>query len=70
MLDLRLIRENPEFVKAEIAKLYATAPIDEAGSSPAIAMVRSTCTNPIAAPESAAKSAASVATTGSRDGGV
>jgi seryl-tRNA synthetase len=29
MLDLRLIRENPDYVKAEIAKLNATAPIDE-----------------------------------------
>ena len=29
MLDLRLIRERTEFVKAEIAKLHATAPIDE-----------------------------------------
>lgn len=29
MLDLRLIREQPEFVKAEIAKLNTTAPIDE-----------------------------------------
>lgn len=29
MLDLRLIREQPDFVKAEIAKLYATAPIDD-----------------------------------------
>lgn len=29
MLDLRLIRENPDFVKAEIAKLNTTAPIDE-----------------------------------------
>ena len=29
MLDLRLIREKPEFVKAEIAKLNTTAPIDE-----------------------------------------
>ncbi|MEX1158700.1 MAG: serine--tRNA ligase, partial [Thermomicrobiales bacterium] len=29
MLDLRLIREKPDFVKAEIAKLYTTAPIDE-----------------------------------------
>ncbi|MDQ3547360.1 MAG: serine--tRNA ligase, partial [Chloroflexota bacterium] len=28
MLDLRLIREKPEFVKAEIAKLNTTAPID------------------------------------------
>jgi seryl-tRNA synthetase len=29
MLDLRLIREKPDFVKAEIAKLNTTAPIDE-----------------------------------------
>ncbi len=29
MLDLRLIREQPEEVKAAIATLYATAPIDE-----------------------------------------
>ena len=29
MLDLRLIREQPEFVKAEISKLFTTAPIDE-----------------------------------------
>jgi seryl-tRNA synthetase len=29
MLDLRLIREQPDFVKAEIAKLNTTAPIDE-----------------------------------------
>src|SRR4029079_1655735 len=29
MLDLRLIREKPEFVKAEIEKLNTTAPIDE-----------------------------------------
>jgi len=29
MLDLKLIREQPEFVKAEIAKLYLDAPIDE-----------------------------------------
>ncbi len=29
MLDLRLIRENPDRVKQEIAKLYTTAPIDE-----------------------------------------
>lgn len=29
MLDLRLIREKPDFVKDEIAKLYTDAPIDE-----------------------------------------
>jgi seryl-tRNA synthetase len=29
MLDLRVIRENPEDVKAAIAKLFTTAPIDE-----------------------------------------
>jgi seryl-tRNA synthetase len=29
MLDLRLIRERPDFVKAEIAKLYSAAPIDD-----------------------------------------
>ncbi|MCO5175374.1 MAG: serine--tRNA ligase [Thermomicrobiales bacterium] len=29
MLDLRLIREKPEFVKEQIAKLHTTAPIDE-----------------------------------------
>ncbi|HUG15143.1 MAG TPA: serine--tRNA ligase [Thermomicrobiales bacterium] len=29
MLDLRLIRERPDFVKGEIAKLYTQAPIDE-----------------------------------------
>lgn len=29
MLDLRLIRKKPDFVKAEIAKLYVEAPIDE-----------------------------------------
>lgn len=29
MLDLRLIREKPDFVKEEIAKLYVEAPIDE-----------------------------------------
>jgi seryl-tRNA synthetase len=29
MLDLRLIREQPDFVKAEIAKLFTSAPIDE-----------------------------------------
>jgi len=29
MLDLRLIRERPEFVKEQIAKLHTTAPIDE-----------------------------------------
>ena len=29
MIDLNLIRERPDFVKAEIAKLYTTAPIDE-----------------------------------------
>ncbi|MFL5761793.1 MAG: serine--tRNA ligase [Thermomicrobiales bacterium] len=29
MLDLRRIRENPEHVKQEIAKLYTTAPIDD-----------------------------------------
>ena len=29
MIDIRLIRENPTQVKAEIAKLNATAPIDE-----------------------------------------
>lgn len=29
MLDLRLIREQPDFVKAEIAKLFTDAPIDE-----------------------------------------
>ncbi len=29
MLDLRLIREQPDFVKTEIAKLNTTAPIDE-----------------------------------------
>ena len=29
MLDLRLIREQPEFVKAEIARLHAEAPIDQ-----------------------------------------
>ena len=29
MLDLRLIREEPELVKAGIAKLHAEAPIDE-----------------------------------------
>jgi seryl-tRNA synthetase len=29
MLDLRLIREQPDFVKAQIAKLNTTAPIDE-----------------------------------------
>ncbi len=29
MLDLRLIRDQPDFVKAEIAKLHTTAPIDD-----------------------------------------
>lgn len=29
MLDLRLIREQPDFVKGEMAKLQAVAPIDE-----------------------------------------
>src|SRR5215204_6277457 len=29
MLDLRLIRERPEFVKEQIAKLYTEAPIDD-----------------------------------------
>jgi seryl-tRNA synthetase len=29
MLDLRLIREQPDFVKGEIAKLHTEAPIDE-----------------------------------------
>lgn len=29
MLDLRIIREQTDFVKAEIAKLHTTAPIDE-----------------------------------------
>lgn len=29
MIDIRLIREQPEFVRAEIAKLNTTAPIDE-----------------------------------------
>ncbi|NIQ81082.1 MAG: serine--tRNA ligase, partial [Anaerolineae bacterium] len=29
MLDLTLIREHPDFVKAEIAKLNTEAPIDE-----------------------------------------
>ncbi|MEA2584071.1 MAG: seryl-tRNA synthetase, partial [Thermomicrobiales bacterium] len=29
MLDIRLIRENPEEVKAAIARLHTTAPIDE-----------------------------------------
>ncbi|MFN2158130.1 MAG: serine--tRNA ligase, partial [Anaerolineae bacterium] len=29
MLDIKLIRENPEWVKAEIAKLNTEAPIDE-----------------------------------------
>lgn len=29
MLDLRLIRDNPDFVKSEIAKLNTSAPIDE-----------------------------------------
>ena len=29
MIDIKLIRENPEWVKAEMAKLYTDAPIDE-----------------------------------------
>src|SRR5689334_15758389 len=29
MLDLRLIRERPDYVKEQIAKLYTEAPIDE-----------------------------------------
>jgi seryl-tRNA synthetase len=29
MIDIRLIRENPDWVKGEIAKLNAEAPIDE-----------------------------------------
>lgn len=29
MIDIRLIRQDPEFVKAEIAKTYTEAPIDE-----------------------------------------
>ena len=29
MIDIRLIREKPDWVKAEIAKLYLEAPIDE-----------------------------------------
>ncbi|RIK46938.1 MAG: serine--tRNA ligase [Chloroflexi bacterium] len=29
MLDIRIIREQPDFVKAEIAKLHTEAPIDE-----------------------------------------
>jgi seryl-tRNA synthetase len=29
MLDLRLIREQPDYIKQEIAKLYTTAPIDD-----------------------------------------
>ena len=29
MIDIRLIREKPDWVKAEIAKLHLEAPIDE-----------------------------------------